>query len=184
VPRAGEEVLRGTRITLFVSEGPEQVAVPDVVGLLSETAESELRAAGLAVAVQEQESEETEGTVIDQSPGGGAQVDVGATVTITVSTGIETVDVPNAVGLRPGAAEAQIGAAGLSAIRSERTVTDPAQDGVVIDQRPGAGVELEPGAQVVLVVGVLERQEQVEPIKPAEPTEPTEPTEPLEPDTP
>ena len=184
VPRAGEEVLRGTRITLFVSEGPEQVAVPGVVGLLSETAESELRAAGLAVAVQEQESEETEGTVIDQSPGGGAQVDVGATVTITVSTGIETVDVPNAVGLRPGAAEAQIGAAGLSAIRSERTVTDPAQDGVVIDQRPGAGVELEPGAQVVLVVGVLERQEQVEPIKPAEPTEPTEPTEPLEPDTP
>ena len=169
VPRAGEEVVRGTRITLFVSEGPEQVAVPAVIGLSSGSAESELRAAGLAVAVQEQESEETEGTVIDQAPGGGSQVDVGTTVTITVSTGIETVDVPNVVGLRPGAAEAQIGATGLSPIRSERTVTDPAQDGVVIDQRPGAGIELEPGAQVVIVVGVLKEPEAVEPVQPTEP---------------
>jgi serine/threonine-protein kinase len=179
VPRAGEEVVRGTRITLFVSEGPEQVAVPAVIGLSSDSAESELRAAGLTVAVQEQESEETEGTVIDQAPGGGSQVDVGTTVTITVSTGIETVDVPNVVGLRPGAAEAQIGATGLSAIRSERTVTDPAEDGVVIDQRPGAGIELEPGGQVVIVVGVLKEPEAVEPVQPTEP-EQVEP----EPETP
>jgi eukaryotic-like serine/threonine-protein kinase len=169
VPRAGEEVVRGTRITLFVSEGPEQVAVPPVIGLSSESAEAELRAAGLAVAVQEQESEETEGTVIDQSPGSGTEVDIGATVTITVSTGIETVDVPNVVGLRPGAAEGQIGAAGLTAVRSERTVTDPAQDGVVIDQRPGAGVELEPGGQVLIVVGVLQEEEELEPVEPTEP---------------
>jgi beta-lactam-binding protein with PASTA domain/tRNA A-37 threonylcarbamoyl transferase component Bud32 len=174
VPRAGEEVVRGTRITLFVSEGPEQVAVPPVIGLSSESAEAELRAAGLAVAVQEQESEETEGTVIDQSPGSGTEVDIGATVTITVSTGIETVDVPNVVGLRPGAAEGQIGAAGLTAVRSERTVTDPAQDGVVIDQRPGAGVELEPGGQVLIVVGVLQEEEELEPVEPTEP-EPEEP---------
>jgi eukaryotic-like serine/threonine-protein kinase len=172
VPRAGEEVVRGTRITLFVSEGPELVAIPDVIGLSSDSAESALRAEGLGVAVQEQESEETEGTVIDQSPGGGAQVEVGTTVTITVSTGIETVDVPNVIGLRPGAAEGQIGATGLSAIRSERTVTDPAQDGVVIDQRPGAGVELEPGGQVVIVVGVLQEEEQVEPVQPEEPETP------------
>jgi beta-lactam-binding protein with PASTA domain/tRNA A-37 threonylcarbamoyl transferase component Bud32 len=169
VPRAGEEVVRGTRITLFVSEGPEQVAVPPVIGLSSESAEAELRAAGLAVAVQEQESEETEGTVIDQSPGSGTEVDIGATVTITVSTGIETVDVPNVVGLRPGAAEGQIGAAGLTAVRSESTVTDPAQDGVVIDQRPGAGVELEPGGQVLIVVGVLQEEEELEPVEPTEP---------------
>jgi beta-lactam-binding protein with PASTA domain/tRNA A-37 threonylcarbamoyl transferase component Bud32 len=177
VPRAGEEVVRGTRITLFVSEGPEQVAVPPVIGLSSESAEAELRAAGLAVAVEEQESEETEGTVIDQSPGSGTEVDIGATVTITVSTGIETVDVPNVVGLRPGAAEGQIGAAGLTAVRSERTVTDPAQDGVVIDQRPGAGVELEPGGQVLIVVGVLQEEEELEPVEPTEP-------EPEEPETP
>jgi beta-lactam-binding protein with PASTA domain len=77
--------------------------------------------------------------------------------------------VPNVVGLRPGAAEGQIGAAGLTAVRSESTVTDPAQDGVVIDQRPGAGVELEPGGQVLIVVGVLQEEEELEPVEPTEP---------------
>jgi beta-lactam-binding protein with PASTA domain len=166
VPRAGVEVERGTRITLFVSEGPEQVAVPDVIGLSSDSAELRLRAEGLAVAVQEQESEEAEGTVIAQTPGGGAQVDVGTTVTITVSIGIQRVSVPGVIGLTPRDAEAEIGAAGLSASRTERTVTDPAQDGVVVAQRPGAGVELEPGGQVVIVVGVLQPEEEIQPIPP------------------
>jgi eukaryotic-like serine/threonine-protein kinase len=166
VPRAGVEVERGTRITLFVSEGPEQVAVPDVIGLSSESAQSRLQAQGLAVAVQEQESEETEGTVIAQTPGGGAQVDIGTTVTITVSIGIQRVAVPGVIGLSPGDAEAEIGAAGLSAVRTERNVTDPAQGGVVIAQRPGAGVELEPGAQVVIVVGVLQPEDEIRPLEP------------------
>jgi beta-lactam-binding protein with PASTA domain len=83
-------------------------------------------------------------------------VDRGATVTITVSLGIERVDVPNVVGLSAGDAQAQISGAGLSAARSERTVSDEGQDGVVIDQRPGAGAEVEPGSQVVIIVGVFE----------------------------
>jgi beta-lactam-binding protein with PASTA domain len=188
VPRAGEEVVRGTRITLFVSEGPELVAVPDVIGLSSDSAEAELGAAGLGVAVQEQESEATEGSVIDQSPGGGAEVEVGTTVTITVSTGIERVAVPGVVGLGAAEAEAQIGAAGLQAIRSERNVTDPAQDGVVLGQRPGAGAELDPGGQVVIVVGVLQEEEELEQLEPEEQSQeepeeeqPEEPEEPEEP---
>jgi eukaryotic-like serine/threonine-protein kinase len=163
VPRAGEEVERDTRVTLFVSTGPEQVTVPDVVGLSSDSAEASLAAEGFGVAVQEQESEEAEGEVIAQSPEGGVQVDVGTTVTITVSTGIEQVDVPDVVGLSPGDAEGQIGDAGLTAVRSERTVTDPEQDGVVIDQRPAPGVEIDEGGQVVIIVGVLQPEEEVQP---------------------
>jgi eukaryotic-like serine/threonine-protein kinase len=184
VPRAGEEVVRGTRITLFVSEGPELVAVPDVIGLSSASAEAQLRAEGLGVAVQEQESEETEGTVIEQSPGGGAEVEVGTTVTITVSTGVERVEVPGVVGLGAGEAEAQIGAAGLSAIRTERNVTDPSQDGVVIGQRPGAGAELDPGGQVVIVVGVLQPEEELEQVQPREQQPEEQPEEPEEPEAP
>jgi eukaryotic-like serine/threonine-protein kinase len=171
VPRAGEEVERDTRVTLFVSTGPEQLTVPDVVGLSSDSAESRLAAEGFGVAVQEQESAESEGEVIAQSPGGGTRVDRGTTVTITVSTGIEQVDVPNVVGLSPRDAEGQIRGAGLTPVRSERNVTDPAQDGVVIDQRPGAGVELDEGGQVVIIVGVLQPEEEVAPVEPA-PEEP------------
>ena len=38
----------------------------------------------------------------------------------------------------------------------QRTVSDPDQDGVVIDQRPGPGTQLDEGRQVVIVIGVLE----------------------------
>jgi beta-lactam-binding protein with PASTA domain len=40
-------------------------------------------------------------------------------------------------------------------VAREQDVTDPAQDGVVVEQRPGAGTETEKGKQVVLIVGVL-----------------------------
>jgi eukaryotic-like serine/threonine-protein kinase len=168
VPRAGEEVERDTRVTLFVSTGPEQVTIPDVVGLSADSAEASLASEGFGVAVQEQESEETEGQVIAQSPEGGVQVDRGTTVTITVSTGIEQVGVPNVVGLSPRDAEGQIRSVGLTVVRSDRTVTDADQDGVVIDQRPGAGVDLDRGGQVVIIVGVLQPEEEIEPA----PTEP------------
>jgi beta-lactam-binding protein with PASTA domain len=171
VPRAGEEVERDTRVTLFVSTGPEQVSVPNVIGLSSDSAQARLDAEGFGVAVQEQEAEEPEGEVIGQSPGGGAQVDIGTTVTITVSTGIQQVGVPNVVGLSPRDAEGQIRSVGLTAVRSERSVTDPDQDGVVIEQRPGAGVELDEGGQVVIIVGVLQPEEEVQPEEPPPPEE-------------
>ena len=89
VPREGADARSGQRVTLFVSNGPEQVSVPDVTGLSQGSAESEIQNAGLRTAVGEEESDETEGEVISQDPAGGTQVDRGATVTITVSTGRE-----------------------------------------------------------------------------------------------
>jgi eukaryotic-like serine/threonine-protein kinase len=174
VPSAGTEVERGERIQLFISSGPELVAVPGVIGLSRDSAESQISAAGLVPAVQEQESEETEGEVIGQDPGAGAELRLGSTVTITVSTGIEQVIVPDVVGIGAGDAEGQLSAEGLVPVRRESEVSDPAQDGQVIDQRPAAGVQVEPGRQVVIVVGALVEEEELAPIEP-EPAPETEP---------
>jgi eukaryotic-like serine/threonine-protein kinase len=162
VPREGEEVTVGTRVRLLVSQGPELATVPDVVGLSRSSADSRLRGEGLGVAVQEQESEEAEGTVIAQDPGGGSSVEQGATVTITVSTGIPRTSVPNVVGLSVADAATQLGNAGLAPVQREQTVTNPDEDGVVIDQRPGAGTELDEGAEVVIIIGVLEETDTLE----------------------
>jgi beta-lactam-binding protein with PASTA domain len=156
-------------VRLLVSQGPEQVTVPDVTGLSRDSAEARLRDEGLDVAVQEQESEETEGNVIAQSPGAGAQVARGETVTITVSIGQPQVDVPDVVGLGENRAAGRLSAAGLTPVRQERTVTDPSQDGVVVEQRPGAGTEVDEGAEVVIVIGVLEEEETLEPVEPETP---------------
>ncbi|MEA2418890.1 MAG: eukaryotic-like serine/threonine-protein kinase, partial [Thermoleophilaceae bacterium] len=166
VPAAGEQVERGERIQLFVSSGPEQVEVPDVTGLSRDSAENLLTDAGLEVAVVERESQEPQDDVISQNPAAATKVDRGSTVTITVSKGIEKVSVPNVVGLNRRDALTQLGDVGLTASPREVDVTDPSQDGVVIDQRPSAGIEIEKGKQVVIMVGVLIQDDTITPDQP------------------
>jgi serine/threonine-protein kinase len=143
-------------VRLLVSAGPEQVTVPNVTGLSRESAEAQLRGDGFRVGVVEQESDEPEGDVISQSPGAGTELTRGGTVTITVSTGRPQVDVPDVIGLKEGSASSRLRSAGLEPVTQERTVTDPAQDGVVVEQRPGSGTQVDRGRQVVIVIGVLE----------------------------
>ena len=170
VPREATRVTRGDRVRLIVSSGPEKVTVPDVTGLSRDSAESRLRAEGLGVSVAEQESDETEGDVISQSPAGGTELTKGETVTITVSTGRPQVDVPDVIGLSERSASSKLRSAGLTPVTQERTVTDPSQDGVVVEQRPGSGTQVDKGREVVIVLGVFEEP-------PAEPpaTEPEVP---------
>ncbi len=176
VPREGEDVRSGQRVRLLVSNGPELISVPDVTGQSSTSAEAQLRDAGLGVAIQEEESEETEGQVIAQAPGGGASVDRGATVTITVAVAPELVSVPDVVGLSPADAISQLGGAGLAPVQRDRPVTDPSQDGVVVEQRPAAGSDVDDGAQVLVFVGVLE-EDTLEPEAPAQPPDATPPAQ-------
>ena len=140
--------------------------MPEVTGLSQDSAEARISDAGLVPAVQEEESEEPEGEVIAQDPAAGTELDRGSTVTITVSTGIEEVAVPDVVGLSGRDAERQLRADGLVPVRDEVEVTDPAQHGQVIDQRPSAGVDVERGREVVIVVGALIEQEQLAPVEP------------------
>ena len=168
-PPEGRELTKGTRVRLLVSRGPEQVSVPDVTGLSRESAEDRIRDQGLSVAVQEEESDEREGNVISQTPGGGTQVSRGDTVTITVSTGRPQVAVPDVIGQSEERATAQINSAGLTPVRQEQAVEDPEQDGMVIDQRPGPGTQLDDGSQVTIVVGVFEETDTLEPAEPPVP---------------
>jgi serine/threonine-protein kinase len=159
VPPEGKEVTKGTRVRLLVSSGPEQVAVPDVTGLSRESAESRLRGEGFTVSVAEQESDVTEGDVISQSPSGGTELIRGETVTITVSTGRPQADVPDVIGMSERNARSALKAAGLEPVVQQRTVTDQEQDGVVVEQRPGPGTQLDRGRQVVIVIGAFELAE-------------------------
>jgi serine/threonine-protein kinase len=163
VPPEGVSVTKGTRVRLLVSRGPEQVTVPDVTGLSRDSAETRLRDEGLKVAVEEEASDEPEGDVISQSPSGGTELQRGATVTITVSTGKVQVAVPDVFGDGERRASARISAAGLTPVREERTVTDPTEDGRVIEQRPAAGTEVDKGSEVVIVIGVLQQDDTLEP---------------------
>jgi eukaryotic-like serine/threonine-protein kinase len=156
VPGAGEVVERGEQIKVFISSGPELVAVPNVVGLARESAEVRVADAGLTPGqITEQQSDQPEGEVLAQDPGAGSEVERDTTVNLTVSTGVQTVDVPNVIGLGAGDAGAQLRADGLVPIERETEVSDEADDGKVIDQRPAAGTEVQEGRPVVIIIGVF-----------------------------
>jgi len=153
-PAAGQSVARGSSVTVFVSSGPEQTTVPDVVGLTQQQAQQTLGSRGFDVKITEQGSTTaTAGTVLSQTPAGGKRVDPGSSVAIVVARAIPTVDVPDLSGQTQSEASDTLTAAGLVPRVSSRTVSDRALDGVVVDQRPTAGRQVRQGAPVRIFVG-------------------------------
>jgi eukaryotic-like serine/threonine-protein kinase len=168
-PRQGTSVERNSRVTLKVSSGPEQVQVPDVTGLSRGSAEDTLTAEGLKVSVREEPSDKPEDEVVSQDPAAGTEVDSGARVTITVSTGPEQVAVPDVVGLGPSDAVGELKAAGLKPVRRERPTLEEAEDGLVLEQAPTSGGQADKGSSVVIYVGVFTATEGLENQAPATP---------------
>ncbi|HEX2240075.1 MAG TPA: Stk1 family PASTA domain-containing Ser/Thr kinase [Actinomycetota bacterium] len=151
-PQPGDLAEEGSTVTIFVSTGPEPVEVPDVVGLSLEEARTELREAGLKVDVEMVfDPEVPEDEVIRQFPSAGQIVDAGSRVQLEVSSGPETVTVPDVVGMSEEEAIAALQAAGLST-SVNREVSDEVPEGFVISQEPGAGEEAERGATVSILV--------------------------------
>ncbi|HEX2030948.1 MAG TPA: Stk1 family PASTA domain-containing Ser/Thr kinase [Actinomycetota bacterium] len=150
-PPAGRRVREGSTVTLTVSRGPRPEAVPEVVGLSQEEATAVLQEAGFEVAVQEQESEEEAGIVIDQEPDAGVEAEPGSTVTIVVSTGPPTTVVPDVICDPIPEAQAEIRDAGLvpQEVGSEFSLECP--EGTVASQDPGAGAEVPQGSTVEYV---------------------------------
>nr|MBA2792849.1 PASTA domain-containing protein [Thermoleophilaceae bacterium] len=182
-PRADTEVDRNSRVQLYISTGPDQISVPTVVGLTRESAEALITDLGLEVAVEMEESDDApDGEVLEQSPDSGTRVERGDKVTITVATQPEQVNVPDVTGLSRGDALGALSDAGLGGSVRQRTTDDETEDGVVLEQRPGAGVEVDEGGSVVIIVGRFE-EAAVDPgdpgATPGEPQDPATPGEPL-----
>ncbi len=153
-PAAGATPPVGTKVTIFVSSGPPSVQVPDVTTEDAGQAKSTLQSRGFNVATTSQVSTTAApGTVISQNPAGGKSAASGSTVTLVVATAPPTVAVPNVVGKTRGAAEASLGAAGFPATVQQQTVTNQAQNNVVLSQTPAASTQAKKQTNVTIVVG-------------------------------
>jgi serine/threonine-protein kinase len=157
-PGPGSVVERGTTVVLQVSRGVEQVDVPDVVGDGVDDARIALADAGLRAGnVTEQDNAgEEPGTVLEQSPAAGEQVASGSAVDLVVATEPPGVEVPDLLDLDEDEARDELEAAGFQVRVRDQTVTDQAQDGVVLDQAPDPGEEQPEGSTVRISVGRFE----------------------------
>ena len=98
-PNPGQEVDQGSVVTLFVSNGPSTVRVPDVVGQQEADARRRLRRADLRPDVEREASTKVaEGIVIRTDPGPGRPAERDSAVTLVVSSGPDQVTVPSVIG--------------------------------------------------------------------------------------
>jgi eukaryotic-like serine/threonine-protein kinase len=159
-PSAHAEVQVGSPVTVLVSNGPPKVGVPDVTGQSEAEAKASLRAAGLeAGAVTKREAAGSEaGTVVSQSPAAGSSVNGGQQVSLVVAQAPRETTVPRVVGKREELAEGELVGAGFKAKTTKRTVANPEEAGIVLQQSPAGGLQAKRGATITLVVGKLGEQ--------------------------
>ena len=135
---------------LLVSQG---VTVPGVTGKTQADAAKLIEDAGLKVGAVTQASDPkvAAGSVVRQDPAAGTEVDEGAAVAITVSSGPGTATVPDVVGMTRADAESALQSAGfIPASASQYDLSAPV--GIVMEQLPAGGQEAAAGSQVGLLV--------------------------------
>lgn len=131
------------------------IEVPNLVGMTTEEAEAELNELGLKMEVGEEvpSDEIEEGLIASQTPDEGETVEEGDTVTVMLSSGKPTGQVPSLVG-RPydeDSIRALLEASNYQ-LGSVTYQESDAEEGEIINQDPGAGTEAEEGTSVNVVV--------------------------------
>jgi serine/threonine-protein kinase len=98
-PPAGTKVADGTLITVYVSSGKNNVAVPNLAGMTEADAQTALTAAKLTLGTITESTSATvpKGQVISTDAASGAQVAEGTAINLVISNG--QVTVPNVVGM-------------------------------------------------------------------------------------
>jgi serine/threonine-protein kinase len=150
-PQPNTKADEGSTVSLTVSGGPGQAAVPSVDGLTQSQARKKLEAAGFKVTVSREASDSVPtGQVTRTAPPAGTQIDKGSTVTLFVSSGPQRVTVPSVVGQTQDSASAELSNVGLkvSIVPQDSTETP----GTVLSQDPSAGSLAARGSTVAITV--------------------------------
>jgi serine/threonine-protein kinase len=148
-PGAGTKLKPGTTVKVFVSKGPEPIAVPNLAGKSQQDATSQLTGLGFKVAVTQTFSDNVpQGTVISNNPNSGT-APKGSTVTLTVSKGPDVVPVPDVVGKKPAEATKILEAAGFKVERRDAFFSRGKQ---VYATDPSAGTKAKRGSTVTIGV--------------------------------
>jgi eukaryotic-like serine/threonine-protein kinase len=152
-PAPGSSAAKGTRIVLDVSAGQRRAATPNVVGMDREAAQLALEKVGLEVGdVSQRESPVARGQVLSMTPAAGTQLILPSAISLVVSTGPATIEVPYLVGRPFGEARAQLEQLGLSATTAKLDSTSNEPAGTVTAQDPVDGVAVGAGTAVALTL--------------------------------
>jgi serine/threonine-protein kinase len=145
-PGSGRPVADGATVTLVISSGPAQIAVPDVTGLSQADATAKLSSLGFGVSVsgQTQNSNVPAGEVAAYSPTGTAAQ--GSTITLVLSAGPQQTIVPDVTGMNIDDAVAKLRGLGFQVVTHHISLVLS----TVLHQSPGGGASTDAGGTVTL----------------------------------
>ncbi|MDH2388130.1 Stk1 family PASTA domain-containing Ser/Thr kinase [Streptomyces sp. HNM0663] len=150
-PKGTTKAEKGTKITLTVAKQANR-NVPDVVGRQFAAANDQLTKLQFEVERVDVDSDEPAGQVISQNPTGNSSAPKGSKVTLQVSKGPQTqqVPVPQIVGKTVDQAKQMLGQAGFTTIQFEQ---GSSQDGnaLVVRSDPQPGTPVDPATTTVKV---------------------------------
>jgi beta-lactam-binding protein with PASTA domain len=152
IPAAGTDVTAGTVVVLTVAGAQPRIEVPTVIGLMASDATRALQDANLRAEIRLVRSAKPPGTVLDQTPSPGTQLEAESTVRLEVAKASPpvTIAVPRLVGST--AAEAKSRLRGLGLRWTVSPVESPKLEGTVVGQSPNAGAKLRKGQTVTLEI--------------------------------
>jgi serine/threonine-protein kinase len=150
-PKLGDEVEKGSTITLTVAKAEEKATVPDVSGKSCDDAKAQMQANNLTGSCTEQETQDPNqvGKVISTTPQAGSKVDKGSSVQIVVGKAPQNqqVQVPPIQGQKLKDAKKVLQDAGLNVGNINGSDDDNA---VVINSNPPQGSTVNKGQTVDL----------------------------------
>ena len=144
---AGQDVVKGTAVDIFVSQGPAPRVVPNLIGMSIESATTAINDLQLVLnrADDQFSNDIAAGGIAVQSPLEGEQLPKGGSVTVSVSKGPDVVAVPN----------------GLTTMKLDKATETLTNSGFVVGQvtgnTRGVIVALTSGGQVVSAGQLLPR---------------------------
>jgi serine/threonine-protein kinase len=153
IPAGGEKVDQAGTVKLVFSKGPERYVIPMVQGLTPDAAQSALGKFPLKLApiVEVFDSTVPKGFVISVSPAVGVKVKRDATVTLTVSKGIEQIALASYIGKNGEQALNELTTAGF-VVTATYAFSETRLIGEVISQTPAGGGTANKGGAVALVI--------------------------------
>ena len=151
-PAPGSEVAANGLVTLDVSSGVPLISLIDMRQYSSDDATRYLRNAKLVPVLLGRYDKSPRGTVLDQRPAPGTSVAARSKVTLTLSKGLEPVDVPDVASQTLADATNALSGRGLSIAVAERVPSDQIAPGVILSQNPAAGSPLARGSTVDVTV--------------------------------
>jgi serine/threonine-protein kinase len=159
-PEEGQPVAPDGTITLGLSTGT--VGLPDVLGRSEADARGVLVAAGFSeaqISTEQVTSTQPPGSVVRTTPGGGSPAAADTRIVLEVSAGRGDIVVLNVRGQTPGAAEANLRAAGFTNIQLQDTENDGSVGaGQVLTTNPEPGTSVPADEVIVLLIAGPEQR--------------------------